>query len=186
MAVRRQKNWNAAQQAIARTMRQAVAESGVIVQREIVLMLSRPGSGRYYARNKVARSMAGRFGELDAGKVMLLQQRDAARVARAALRGRKAMPRNLRGVGVHRASAPGEPPAVDTGLLRGSIQIDPSGLSQSMPTIRVGTNLVYARPLEYGTFRMAPRPYMRPALKRARELVLSMFRQFLSVHGRVR
>lgn len=186
MAVRREKNWNAAQQAIARTIRQAVAESGVIVQREIVLMLSRPGSGRYYARNKVARSMAGRFGELDASAVMRLQQREAARVARAAARGRRTQARNLRELGVHRASAPGQPPAVDTGQLRASIQIDPSGLSQSMPTNRVGTNLVNARPLEYGTFRMAPRPYMRLALKRARELVLSMFRQFLSVHGRVR
>jgi hypothetical protein len=29
--------------------------------------------------------------------------------------------------------------------------------------VRVGTNVEYARPLEFGTTRMAPRPFMRPA-----------------------
>lgn len=59
----------------------------------------------------------------------------------------------------HRASKPGDPPAPDTGALRGSISIvwmDPD-------TIRVGTGLDYGRFLEFGTKHIAPRPHARPA-----------------------
>lgn len=67
----------------------------------------------------------------------------------------------------HRASAPGEPPAVDTGRLRASI-----GFERLGPwTYRVGTGVEYAGYLEFGTIgpeytggRILPRPFMRPAL----------------------
>lgn len=76
----------------------------------------------------------------------------------------------------HRASAPGKPPAKDTGVLAGSIQIDDRGNE-----IRVGTNLRYGLALEYGVnvggskvgphpdagFVLQPRPHARPALKAA-------------------
>lgn len=66
--------------------------------------------------------------------------------------------------GEHQASAPGEAPAVDYGVLINSIQTqmvrDDLGL--------VFTNTEYAAPLEYGTVRMAPRPFMTPAADRAR------------------
>lgn len=69
----------------------------------------------------------------------------------------------------HQASAPGEPPAVRTGTLRRSIQIDLSGLSNKRnPSVRVGTNLAYARYLEFGTRIMAARPFMRPSLAAVR------------------
>lgn len=69
---------------------------------------------------------------------------------------------------VHRASAPGAPPAVDTGQLRQSITHklgkDTAGLYAD-----VGTNLEKARYLETGTSRMAARPFLAPALPAAGE-----------------
>ncbi len=66
----------------------------------------------------------------------------------------------------HRASAPLQPPAVDTGRLRQSINIDASNLGDLK--IRVGTNVRYAKILEFGSRRMQPRPFMRPALEQWR------------------
>lgn len=79
---------------------------------------------------------------------------------------------------VHRASAPGDPPAPDTGTLRRSIR----KVELRPDLIRVGTNLRYGLALEYGvnvtgskvgphpdkTHRIEPRPHARPALDRAR------------------
>lgn len=63
----------------------------------------------------------------------------------------------------HRASAPGEPPASDTGRLVNSIKSDFGKLeSQLTGTVVAGTS--YAAYLEFGTSRMEPRPFMRPAL----------------------
>jgi phage gpG-like protein len=64
----------------------------------------------------------------------------------------------------HQASSPGDPPAPDTGALRNSVQI-----TQTERGYRVGTNLEYAPPLEYGTPRIAPRPAWRPAIDESRE-----------------
>jgi hypothetical protein len=77
----------------------------------------------------------------------------------------------------HTASAPGQPPAKDTGELAASIQIDDSDVDR----IRVGTNLRYGLALEYGVntvgskvgahpdpgFVILPRPHARPAKDRA-------------------
>jgi HK97 gp10 family phage protein len=68
-----------------------------------------------------------------------------------------------RGKKVHQASAPGEPPAVDSGRLRSSV-----GHEQTDEGVRVGTAVTYAIPLEYGSSRMKPRPFIRPALERAK------------------
>lgn len=59
----------------------------------------------------------------------------------------------------HQASAPGEPPATDTGTLAGSIHVVPGDRQAE-----VVASASYAAYLEFGTSKMAPRPYMRPAV----------------------
>ena len=62
------------------------------------------------------------------------------------------------------ASAPGEPPAVDTGTLKRSIKVDEH---EFKPEARVGVpmNLQYGLYLERGTSKMGARPYMKPAVE---------------------
>lgn len=62
----------------------------------------------------------------------------------------------------HHPSFPDNPPAVDTGTLRRSVttQVDESTL-----TGKVGSNIEYAPELEFGSSRIAPRPWLRPALE---------------------
>lgn len=67
-------------------------------------------------------------------------------------------------------SKPGEPPHVDTGLLKRSV-----GFVKPAPRKRwIGTGLGskdktgYAKFLEFGTRYMAPRPFLRPAFSRNR------------------
>ena len=65
------------------------------------------------------------------------------------------------GRGDHQASAPGQPPATDTGRLRASIRTDLSDLVHL--TAEVGTNVEYGPHLEFGTATMAARPWLKPA-----------------------
>lgn len=63
----------------------------------------------------------------------------------------------------HRASAPGEAPATDTGRLANSIQADIAGKNAT-----VFTDVQYAPWLEFGTRTIEPRPFMFPALEQER------------------
>jgi len=72
-----------------------------------------------------------------------------------------------RGSVTHRASAPGQPPAVDTGRLRASITWRRGGTHKTNWR-DVGTNVLYAVELEKGTSKTAPRPFMLPAAERLR------------------
>lgn len=68
----------------------------------------------------------------------------------------RAYPRTKRG-GVHVASAPGQPPAADTGRWGVAIYVD------HLPKEGVvGNSAEYASALEYGTRKMAARPIWRP------------------------
>ncbi len=67
------------------------------------------------------------------------------------------------GYKVHRASAPGEAPAIDTGYLVNTIQTRKTGTGSAQ--VSVGAD--YAAPLEFGTRKMAARPFLRPAADRA-------------------
>jgi HK97 gp10 family phage protein len=64
--------------------------------------------------------------------------------------------------GKHKASAPGETPAVDTGLLVNSIATELASSSATEAWAQVGTGVEYGEMLEFGTSRMQPRPFMRP------------------------
>jgi HK97 gp10 family phage protein len=61
----------------------------------------------------------------------------------------------------HQSSAAGESPATDTGRLAGSIIFEQVGPG----SVTVGSDLVYAAYLEYGTISMSPRPAWRPAIE---------------------
>ena len=63
----------------------------------------------------------------------------------------------------HRASAPGQAPATDTGRLASSIVADITGL-----TAEVSADVQYAAPLEFGAVNMEPRPFLEPALESER------------------
>ena len=69
----------------------------------------------------------------------------------------------------HQASAPGEPPAPQSGDLRKSITHDGPTWDGDEVSGEVGTNIPYARILEFGGVtgrghltRILPRPYMAP------------------------
>ena len=72
----------------------------------------------------------------------------------------------------HQASAPGEAPASDTGRLIGSGKATSDGLSAT-----VNFAAKYAEWLEFGTVKMAERPFLRPAV----EVNKQFFRDRLSL-----
>jgi hypothetical protein len=68
--------------------------------------------------------------------------------------------------GKGRPSPPGSPPAVQTARLIRSITHEP--ISDG---VRVGTNVTYGKHLELGTRKMAPRPFLVPAVHRNKRLI---------------
>ncbi len=73
-------------------------------------------------------------------------------------------------------SAPGDPPGVDTGTLKNSVHVEPLGpLSQ-----RIVTGVDYDVHLEFGTSKMAARPYMGPMAMRLQEHVDDYFKNFIT------
>ena len=71
-------------------------------------------------------------------------------------------PRGVNGDKVHRASAPGQAPATDTGALVSSTYI--RRVDSFIQAI--GSRLDYAFYLEFGTLRMEPRPSWMPAAEK--------------------
>ena len=67
---------------------------------------------------------------------------------------------------VHTASAPGEPPAVNTGLLRNSVATAPvvEKTSRDEIEMRLTDFAPYGATLERGTSKMAARPWVKPVL----------------------
>lgn len=68
----------------------------------------------------------------------------------------------------NRSSAPGESPARQTGRLIGGIDVfaEPARLAA-----RVNASTSYAAGLEFGTEKVAPRPFMRPSLAKMRQAI---------------
>ena len=82
-------------------------------------------------------------------------------IDRGAKSGRLYRRRNIE----HRASAPGQAPATDTGFLLSSIYYE-----RNTPlSATVGSRLDYAYFLEFGTVRIEPRPAWLPATEKNRE-----------------
>ncbi len=81
----------------------------------------------------------------------------------------------------HTPSAPGQPPNTDTGRLVASIfaEIESGGLGA-----RVGTDVRYGRYLEFGTSRMAARPWLFPAFSRKKDAAVNRVRKAMEIEGR--
>lgn len=67
----------------------------------------------------------------------------------------------------HRASAPGEAPASDTGRLVNSITAYPAKAGEAVAVAGRGS-VKYARMLEFGTTKISARPFMLPAMEKSR------------------
>lgn len=73
----------------------------------------------------------------------------------------------------HRASAPGEAPANDTGILANSIRAREEGRL----TWRVSAGARYAAKLELGGERLAPRPFLAPSLAGVKDKFVAAIRE---------
>jgi HK97 gp10 family phage protein len=77
----------------------------------------------------------------------------------------------------HVPSAPGQPPNYDSGVLSSNIetiQVEPL-------RVQVRSNAPYASALEFGTSKMAERPYMRPARDNKRAEVVAKVQAAVAV-----
>lgn len=64
----------------------------------------------------------------------------------------------------YQASAPGEPPAVRTGRLRQSFYLHVIAINTTDFLAKITTNVYYADDMEYGTEKVSPRPFVKPAM----------------------
>ena len=78
-----------------------------------------------------------------------------------------------RGGATHRASAPGEPPAVDTGAYRASWRWEL--IAQGVRVFPEPDPEQLGGWLEFGTSRMAARPHLRPAVNTVRNIISGVF-----------
>jgi len=69
----------------------------------------------------------------------------------------------------HRASAPGQAPASDTGNLVSKIIVK----QKTKNITNVESNADYSAFLEYGTSKMEPRPFMLPAFEKSKKPVIN-------------
>lgn len=76
----------------------------------------------------------------------------------------------------HVPSRPGEPPNEDTGALRRSIKVEQSG-PLTVKVTAGDDNVNYAAFLEFGTSRMAARPFMGPAARKKKDEVVALVRR---------
>lgn len=107
------------------------------------------------------------------GTALELQGNIKTSIARGPASGRTYQKYNPRRT--HTASAPGQPPMSDTGRLVNSIEFDKIGDL----TATVGSKLTYALYLEYGTSRMAARPFFRPAVEEIRPIFMKRIEKAL-------
>jgi len=68
-----------------------------------------------------------------------------------------------------KVSRPYEAPAKDMGMLVNSIDVD---VDPAQFNLTISAAAPYARELEYGTRKMLPRPFLRPALARWRKAII--------------
>lgn len=139
----------------------ALNQSMLVMSRVLRIKLSQAGTGRLYGV---------------AGRSAAKARRRSGLLSKTGIGPRYKPVRNLREAGYHRASAPGFPPAVNTNRLRASFVVQMSSSKDGFAEIvnekkqrrfvlNYGSRVSYAPMLEYGTRRMAKRPYIAPVLE---------------------
>lgn len=73
----------------------------------------------------------------------------------------------------HVPSRPGQPPNQDTGVLANNIET----VRKAPLLVEVSSNAEYSEPLEFGTSKMAARPFMVPARNKTRGEVVQLVRR---------
>ena len=77
----------------------------------------------------------------------------------------------------HRASAPNQPPATDTGFLVSQITMDVNVKPNGTVVGQIISAAPYSKHLEFGTVNMTERPFMQPALMKNKRKIQSMFKK---------
>jgi len=179
-------NSNAIRRRLEATLVTGTLEALVETQNRLLKMVSKRGKGRFYAVTQTGEENMARVGGLNQFAATRLGMAGTAANRRALLRRpRGGAVRNLRDAGVHQASAPGDPPAPDTGNLRKTIQLARPQRIRKGKAIgwRIGIAAVYARALEFGYGRLLPRPYVAPVLDQMRTVGARMIRNRLRLNG---
>ena len=83
----------------------------------------------------------------------------------------------------HKASAPGEAPASDTGFLVSNIRV-----KEQKDVVQVRSEASYSKFLEYGTSKMLARPFLFPAMEKSKpkiaQVILQKVKQSLDKFGK--
>jgi len=83
----------------------------------------------------------------------------------------------------HKASAPGEAPASDTGFLVSNIRV-----KDQKDLVQVRSEASYSKFLEYGTSKMLARPFLFPAMEKSKpkiaQVILQKVKQSLDKFGK--
>jgi HK97 gp10 family phage protein len=77
----------------------------------------------------------------------------------------------------HRASAPNQPPARDTGFLVSQITMNVDVKANGTVIGQIISAAPYSKALEFGTTQMTERPFMQPALEKNRRKIERMFKK---------
>ena len=77
----------------------------------------------------------------------------------------------------HRASAPNQPPASDTGFLVSNITMDVDAKADGSVVGQIISSAPYSKHLEFGTVNMTERPFMQPALQKNKRKIQAMFKR---------
>lgn len=77
----------------------------------------------------------------------------------------------------HRASAPNQPPASDTGFLVSNITMDVDAKVDGSVVGQIISSAPYSKHLEFGTVNMTERPFMQPALQKNKRKIQAMFKR---------
>lgn len=164
----------------------------IIIDNYVTAELMRPGHGRLYKKTRAKRSAGKGTAWAEAkveknrakaaklrGQASQIENRDLTIGQKDLARGLRMKADRLERApgGFHRASAPGEPPAPDTGNLVGAGKFsDEGGFFTDIEEGErgevigvIGTNVEYAPHLEFGTRHMMARPFFRPGIARATE-----------------